>query len=148
MHSGQVFSLEGYPPIDTLNTGNGWLIAQLYHQGRQPQVLEKFGGATTAIMQAPSLLFKYYLAPINASLQFPYSEFEQGYRNCLIAIPKETPYRPQSLHPKQRVLGSQTAIVTGAAGKKFIPMNTDGLRYYFIGIGLIRKMNSLATGLG
>lgn len=119
LHACYYFTVEGYPAIDTLNTQGQWLITQIYHQGRQPQVLGEQGDVThnTALIEA-SLLFNYYLAPIHAALQFPFEGFKQGYRNTLIAIPQETIYRPEPRHPKQRVLGSQTAIVTGAAGEE------------------------------
>lgn len=119
LHAGYYFTVEGYPAIDTLNTQGRWLITELYHQGRQPQVLGEHGDVThnTALIGA-SLLFNYYLAPIHAALQFPFEGFKQCYRNTLIAIPQETIYRPEPRHPKQRVLGSQTAIVTGASGEE------------------------------
>ncbi len=119
LHAGYYFTVEGYPAIDTLNSQGQWLITQLYHQGRQPQVLGEHSDIThnTALIEA-TLLFEYYLAPIHAALQFPFAGFKQGYRNTLISIPQETIYRPEPRHPKQRVLGSQTAIVTGAAGEE------------------------------
>ncbi|MFD1261428.1 type VI secretion system tip protein TssI/VgrG [Entomomonas asaccharolytica] len=118
LKSGYCFTLENYPSLDTLNTDDKWLIVQIYHQGRQPQVLEAVGSETSAIMQEPNYLFKYYQYPISEALQFPFDQFAQGYRNVLVSIPHPVPHRPQRLHPKPKTLGNQTAIVTGASGEE------------------------------
>ena len=74
-----------------------WLLTEVHHQGYQPQVLEE------SISHAPS----------------PDSEqLEQGYRNRFVATPWDVFYRPQQPYPKPRVLGSQTALVTGPAGEE------------------------------
>ena len=44
--------------------------------------------------------------------------FIQGYRNRLITTPWAVIYRPPLKHPKPKVLGSQTAKVTGSAGEE------------------------------
>ncbi|PRB47158.1 type VI secretion system tip protein VgrG, partial [Pseudomonas sp. MYb2] len=44
------------------------------------------------------------------------SDFHQGYRNSFLATPWDAHYRPALEHPKPKVLGSQTAVVTGPAG--------------------------------
>ena len=118
LKSGYAFKVEGYPALDSMDTTEHWVALQIYHQGRQPQVIEALGSDTSAVIQGPTQLHKYYHHPINDSLEFPFEEYKQGYRNVLISVPKNNPFRPQVLHPKQRVLGSQTAIVTGAAGEE------------------------------
>ncbi|MFD1260636.1 type VI secretion system tip protein TssI/VgrG [Entomomonas asaccharolytica] len=118
LKSGYCFTVADFPALDTLDSSDKWLAIQVYHQGRQPQVLEAVGSEVSAIMQQPNYLFKYYKHPINKALQFPFDEFAQGYRNCLVAIPQAVPHRPQRLHPKPKLLGAQTAIVTGAAGEE------------------------------
>lgn len=119
LHAGYFFTIEDYPLIDTLDASLPWLINQIRHQGRQPQVLEEFGGEhTAAATTSASQLINYFRHPIAEELQFPFADFEQGYRNCLIASPQQVTYRPQRLHPKPKVLGSQTAIVTGAIGEE------------------------------
>ncbi|MCQ4187818.1 hypothetical protein FK515_30090, partial [Klebsiella pneumoniae] len=45
------------------------------------------------------------------------SDFQQGYRNHFSATPWAIPFRPALCHPKPKVLGSQTAVVTGPAGE-------------------------------
>lgn len=117
LHSGACFKLDNYPVLDTLDTKGKWLIIQVYHQGRQPQVLEAFSDERTA-MQEPYYLFKHYTSPVHEELYFPLGDFSQGYRNALVSVPYEVAYRPKRLHPKPRVLGTQTAIVTGAAGEE------------------------------
>ncbi|MGE4408407.1 type VI secretion system tip protein TssI/VgrG [Pseudomonas sp.] len=73
-----------------------WLLTEIHHQGRQPQVLEE--SATSDIR--------------------PNDGFQQGYRNRFLATPWDVPFRPALKHPKPRVLGSQTAVVTGPAGEE------------------------------
>lgn len=46
------------------------------------------------------------------------SRFTQGYRNHFTATPWDIPYRPALKHPKPKVLGSQTAVVTGPLGEE------------------------------
>ncbi|WP_240924509.1 type VI secretion system tip protein TssI/VgrG, partial [Metapseudomonas otitidis] len=46
------------------------------------------------------------------------SDFKQGYRNRFQAIPWDVPARPDLKHPKPRILGSQTAVVTGPPGEE------------------------------
>ncbi|MCO7558071.1 type VI secretion system tip protein TssI/VgrG, partial [Metapseudomonas otitidis] len=46
------------------------------------------------------------------------SDFKQGYRNRFQAIPWDVPARPDLKHPKPRILGSQTAVVTGPKGEE------------------------------
>ncbi len=41
-----------------------------------------------------------------------------NYGNEVVAVPAEVPYRPARVHPRPRVHGIQTAIVTGPAGEE------------------------------
>ena len=46
------------------------------------------------------------------------TDFHQGYRYRFSATPWDIPFRPPLAHPKPRVLGSQSAVVTGPAGEE------------------------------
>lgn len=114
LHSGYYVNIKDYPQVDGLNANEPWLIQQIHHQGRQPQVLEAFASIRSAESYlTPSLLQKHFKHPIQEELQFTSNSFQQGYRNCLVATPQQIIYRPQYLHPKPRILGTQTALVTG-----------------------------------
>ncbi|WFS18642.1 type VI secretion system tip protein TssI/VgrG [Pseudomonas sp. 905_Psudmo1] len=73
-----------------------WLLTEVLHEGKQPQVLEE---SVTSDTQ-------------------PTDGFTQGYRNRFTATPWDVPYRPSLAHPKPRILGSQSAVVTGPAGEE------------------------------
>ncbi|WP_312799029.1 type VI secretion system tip protein VgrG [Pseudomonas sp.] len=73
-----------------------WLIQEVFHEGRQPQVLEE--SVTSDVSKEDG--------------------FTQGYRNRFTATPWDISYRPALEHPKPSVLGSQTAIVTGPQGEE------------------------------
>ncbi len=68
----------------------------MLHEGKQPQVLEE---AVTSHVDSGD-------------------GFVQGYRNRFSATPWAIPFRPALRHPKPKVLGSQTAVVTGPAGEE------------------------------
>jgi len=72
-----------------------WLLTEVLHEGKQPQVLEE---SVTSNSQSRD-------------------GFTQGYRNHFTATPWDIPFRPALNHPKPKVLGSQTAVVTGPAGE-------------------------------
>lgn len=74
-----------------------WLLTEVSHQGRQPQVLEEH-----AADPGPA----------------PEDGFSQGYRNHFVATPWEVFYRPPLAHKKPRVLGVQTARVTGPVNEE------------------------------
>src|SRR3990167_5215710 len=73
-----------------------WLLSEIHHEGKQPQVLEE---SVTEHGEADG-------------------GFQQGYRNRFTATPWTVPYRPSLEHPKPRILGSQSAVVTGPAGEE------------------------------
>lgn len=77
-----------------------WLLTRIDHQGRQPQVLEE-GLGTPALLTLPGD-----------------EGWTQGYRNSFHAIPWQLPFRPLPRHPKPRLLGQQSAVVTGPAGEE------------------------------
>ncbi|WP_213941719.1 type VI secretion system tip protein VgrG [Pseudomonas sp. dw_612] len=74
-----------------------WLLTEVRHECKQPNVLEES-------------------APSAASSRE--NDFVQGYRNQFVAIPWDVSYRPPHLYKKPKVLGSQTAIVTGPKGEE------------------------------
>jgi type VI secretion system secreted protein VgrG len=73
-----------------------WLLTEVLHEGKQPQVLEE--SITNHVDTGDG--------------------FAQGYRNRFSATPWDIPFRPALDHPKPKVLGSQTAVVTGPAGEE------------------------------
>ncbi|MBK3869962.1 type VI secretion system tip protein VgrG [Pseudomonas stutzeri] len=73
-----------------------WLLTEVLHEGKQPQVLEE--SVTSHVDSSDG--------------------FVQGYRNRFSATPWDIPFRPALRHPKPKVLGSQTAVVTGPAGEE------------------------------
>lgn len=92
--SGHLLTLCGHPR----NECNAlWLLTQVVHEGKQPQVLEESLGRDNTDND---------------------DDFLQGYRNRFLATPAEVSYRPPLKHPKPRVLGSQTARVTGPQGEE------------------------------
>ncbi|WP_279381697.1 contractile injection system protein, VgrG/Pvc8 family, partial [Pseudomonas sp. 78_B] len=73
-----------------------WLLNEVVHEGKQPQVLEESVTSDTQLQDG----------------------FTQGYRNHFTATPWDIPFRPVLSHSKPKVLGSQTAVVTGPAGEE------------------------------
>jgi type VI secretion system secreted protein VgrG len=73
-----------------------WLLTEISHEGKQPQVLEE---SVTSQVDARD-------------------GFTQGYRNRFSATPWDVLHRPPLKHPKPKVLGSQTAVVTGPVGEE------------------------------
>ncbi|EKG34453.1 MULTISPECIES: type VI secretion system Vgr family protein [Pseudomonas syringae group] len=74
-----------------------WLLTEILHEGKQPQVLEESVTSDTTDLK---------------------DDFHQGYRNRFQATPWDVPNRPQLNHPKPRILGSQNAVVTGPKGEE------------------------------
>ena len=85
-----------------------WLLTEVHHQGKQPQVLEE------SITSAPSPLWGEGWGEGKTDD----TGFQQGYRNRFSATPWTVPYRPTMHHPKPRILGSQSAVVTGPVGEE------------------------------
>ncbi|MPR04689.1 type VI secretion system tip protein VgrG, partial [Pseudomonas sp. MAFF 212408] len=92
--SGHFLELSDHPRTEWNDL---WLLTQLSHEGKQPQVLEESVTSDTTDNK---------------------DDFHQGYRNRFIATPWDVFYRPPLEHPKPRVLGSQTAVVTGPKGEE------------------------------
>src|SRR5690554_2907510 len=110
LRSGHFLELEGHPR-DTWN--DLWLITDIHHEGKQPQVLEE------SITSAESAGTDYSPSPQPSPARGEgETAFTQGYRNHFQATPWDTPHRPALRHPKPRVLGQQTAVVTGPAGEE------------------------------
>ncbi|UZE13506.1 type VI secretion system tip protein VgrG [Pseudomonas sp. B21-053] len=74
-----------------------WLLTEIFHEGKQPQVLEEV---------------------ISSDVTDHKDDFHQGYRNRFSATPWDVPYRPPLDHPKPKVLGTQSAVVTGPEGEE------------------------------
>lgn len=91
--SGHFLTLSEHPRTDWNDL---WLITGIEHQGKQPQVLEE---SVTSDVKAED-------------------GFTQGYRNQFAVTPWDIPFRPQLNHRKPKVLGSQTAVVTGPEGEE------------------------------
>lgn len=94
LRGGHFLPFTGHPRADLNDL---WLLTEVHHEGKQPQVLEE---------------------SITSDIPEDKGSFYQGYRNRFLATPWAVPYRPPLNHPKPRVLGSQTAVVTGPAGEE------------------------------
>ncbi len=91
-----------------------WLLDEVLHEGKQPQVLEEsIASVSSNLLGRPPLLPGEGWAEGNSP-----GDFHQGYRNRFSAMPWDVPYRPPLEHPKPRVLGSQSAVVTGPPGEE------------------------------
>ena len=93
-----------------------WLLTEIHHEGKQPQVLEE------SITESAGF---HGLAPSRWGAQLrgeglngQEEAFTQGYRNHFTATPWAVPFRPALSHPKPRILGSQSAVVTGPASEE------------------------------
>jgi len=73
-----------------------WLLSEIHHEGKQPQVFEESVTSATSASDG----------------------FTQGYRNRFVATPWDVPFRPPLAHAKPRLLGSQSAVVTGPQGEE------------------------------
>ncbi|MEH6567323.1 MAG: type VI secretion system tip protein VgrG, partial [Halopseudomonas sp.] len=93
LRTGHFMPLTGHPRGDWNDL---WLLTEIQHEGKQPQVLEE--GVTSDTTKSDG--------------------FTQGYRNHFKATPWQVIWRPQLDHKKPRVLGSQSAVVTGPEGEE------------------------------
>ncbi|WP_420234424.1 type VI secretion system tip protein TssI/VgrG [Pseudomonas sp. ABY48] len=85
--SGHVLEISGHPRPEW---NVPWLLTQVIHEGRQPQVLgENVAGGNTGNED----------------------DFHQGYRNRFIVVPWEVSYCPPLAHEKPQVPSDQTAVV-------------------------------------
>ncbi|MGE8358639.1 type VI secretion system tip protein TssI/VgrG [Pseudomonas sp.] len=101
-----------------------WLLTEVLHEGKQPQVLEE------SVLNLPSLGSP--LSPADKQAEDEAShDFQQGYRNRFLATPWEVIYRPPLNHPKPRILGSQSAVVTGPAGEEIHCDNYGRIKVQF-----------------
>ncbi|MFI8223624.1 type VI secretion system tip protein TssI/VgrG [Pseudomonas sp. NPDC085632] len=92
--SGHFLALTAHPKA---KWNDLWLLTEVHHEGKQPQVLEESVTSDTTALK---------------------DDFHQGYRNCFQATPWDVPNRPPLRHPKPRILGSQSAVVTGPKGEE------------------------------
>jgi type VI secretion system secreted protein VgrG len=102
---GHFLALAGHPRE---SWNDLWLLTEVIHEGKQPQVLEE------SVLNLPSPAGRG-AGGEGASGD---ADFHQGYRNRFTATPWDIPYRPHLEHYKPKVLGSQTAQVTGPAGEE------------------------------
>ena len=94
--SGHFLPLTAHPRKDWNQL---WLLSEIVHEGKQPQVLEESVTDPRATTERDD-------------------QFTQGYRNRFTAMPWAVPFRPALAHPKSRILGSQSAVVTGPVGEE------------------------------
>ncbi|MGC8099095.1 type VI secretion system tip protein TssI/VgrG, partial [Metapseudomonas otitidis] len=123
--SGHLLNLSDHPKPEWNDL---WLITALHHEGKQPQVLEEFASIDGVVKSAKGALRNLasnaaskalgVSLPSTSEPATPDSDFKQGYRNRFQAIPWDVPARPDLKHPKPRILGSQTAVVTGPQGEE------------------------------
>ncbi|MFJ2282415.1 type VI secretion system tip protein VgrG [Pseudomonas sp. NPDC087803] len=78
-------------------TNDLWLLTEVRHRGKQPEVLEETLGNASGVDA---------------------DGFTQGYRNDFVATPWDVIYRPPQSFVKPRIMGSQTAVVTGPVGEE------------------------------
>ena len=109
--SGHFLALTGHP---RQSWNDLWLLTEVFHQGRQPQVLEESVTSDPDLAGATASSW----GETQRDKGFGDGEFTQGYRNRFTATPWDIVFRPQLEHPKPKVLGSQTAVVTGPAGEE------------------------------
>jgi type VI secretion system secreted protein VgrG len=94
LRSGTPLKLEDHPQ-PTCNAI--WVPTWIHHEGRQPQVLEEHGASDEPLKPG---------------------QITQGYRNSFHAIPHRVEFRPPLSHPKPKIQGAQTAVVTGPVNEE------------------------------
>ena len=144
LRSGHFLELQGHPRT---SWNDLWLITELHHEGKQPQVLEESitnEGLSNAAGLTPSPLagqakrrtaegWPEGRAPEGQVMGWGEGDpsFTQGYRNHFHATPWATPHRPALEHPKPKVLGTQTATVTGPEGEEIHCDNQGRIKVQF-----------------
>ncbi|MCH2342145.1 MAG: type VI secretion system tip protein VgrG, partial [Pseudomonas sp.] len=114
--SGHFLPLEAHPRSDWNQL---WLLTEVFHEGKQPQVLEESVTESSGVPEPiPSPLHGEGWGAEFKGLAQGSHDFTQGYRNHFTATPWAVPFRPALSHPKPRILGSQSAVVTGPAGEE------------------------------
>ncbi|MBC9248647.1 type IV secretion protein Rhs [Pseudomonas alcaligenes] len=106
--SGHLLEISDHPQRDWNDL---WLLHEVIHEGKQPQVLEE---SITSAAFPPLPLGEGRGEGTSGNSD----NFYQGYRNRFSASPWNSIYRPALRHPKPQVLGSQTAVVTGPKGEE------------------------------
>jgi type VI secretion system secreted protein VgrG len=94
LRSGRPLTLQDHPQSDCNAV---WVPTWVRHEGRQPQVLEEHGFSDESLKPG---------------------QIAQGYRNSFRAIPHLVQFRPPLSHPKPRIQGTQTAVVTGPVNEE------------------------------
>lgn len=84
------------------DVNRGWFVVRVEHRGEQPQSL---------LHEAP--------------------DRGMDYASAFLAIPKETRFVPSIAHPKNKVIGDQTAVVTGAGGEEIYPDEYSRVKVHF-----------------
>jgi len=92
-----------------------WLLTEISHEGKQPQVLEE---SVTDFSNHHRIAPSPLRGEGWGEGETGDANFTQGYRNRFSATPWDVLHRPALKHPKPKVLGSQTAVVTGPAGEE------------------------------
>ncbi|WP_185267963.1 type VI secretion system Vgr family protein [Halopseudomonas xiamenensis] len=109
LRSGHFLELQGHPRT---SWNDLWLLTDIHHHGKQPQVLEESITNTTSTTTSGQHWFTP--SPLAGEGRGEGEKaFYQGYRNHFTATPWDTPHRPALHHHKPKVLGTQTATVTG-----------------------------------
>ena len=112
--SGHYLKMSGHPCQEYSEL---WLLTKVSHAGKQPQVLEEE-------------------ASIEAHSQD--NEWVQGYRNHFTATPWDAFFRPPLSYEKPRMMGNQTAVVTGPDGEDIHcdPLGRVKVQFYWDREGL------------
>ncbi|MDB6145019.1 MAG: hypothetical protein JWP80_4063 [Pseudomonas sp.] len=101
--SGQIFRVFDHP--DNL-FNDQWLLTEIHHAGKQPQVLKGLDAADIAA------IFEQVLSqPRVAEAEIP--AFRRGYRNHFRAIPWAMPFRPPLRHRKPQARSDEYATLVG-----------------------------------
>ncbi|WP_373387161.1 type VI secretion system tip protein VgrG [Pseudomonas alcaligenes] len=112
LRTGHFLDLSAHPRADWNQL---WLLNEIHHEGKQPQVLEE---SITSFGAGPLPYPIHGRGTGGEGASANSGDFHQGYRNRFSATPWDQPWRPPLAHPKPRILGSQSAVVTGPKGEE------------------------------